>query len=230
MTASADWTTCARLLQALPMSVAVGIHLVLSADPGLVSAVDRAMSDASTIDTLSWKAVCGRLQIEAITHAVEHQFRAFFEALSRPPAFVDGHQHCHVLPGVRKIVLSATARHAPAAWIRNCADRPYAMMQRPFATKAFASAAWSFGMRRDAARYLLTTNDSFAGHYDFGDDFAELLPTFLRKPGSRHLVMCHPGSDDCQSDPIGPARAREAEILSSISVANFAQAAALDFG
>ena len=60
----------------------------------------------------------------------------FIAARARPPAFVDGHQHAHALPGIRDLVLTETALRAPEAWIRDCADRLTAMLARPFAGKA----------------------------------------------------------------------------------------------
>ena len=229
MAAAADWAQDARLLLPLSTPVAVGLHLVLTADAALVTAEDCVLPDPVSIDRLTWQAVTGRLPGDAIERTVERQFAAFAAAMGRPPAFVDGHQHSHVLPGIRQIVMRATARHAPQAWLRNCADRPAAMLRRRYRARAFASAAWSAGFREAAERYGLDTNDSFAGHYDFSGDFAALFQTFLRRPGRRHLVMCHPGADDRAGDTIGQARQREFAALRSLSVSALTTQAGLEF-
>ena len=229
MAAAVCWDRDAGLLRALPGGVAVGLHLVLTAERALVADENRVLRTPVCIDKLGLQAFSGRLEKGAIRLVIDNQFKAFSAAMGHPPSFVDGHQHSHVLPGIREIVLQATARHAPAAWLRTCADRAAAMLRRPFRGNAFASAAWSSGMQRDARRYGLATNDSFAGHYDFESNFEKLFPMFLRSPGARHLVMCHPGVRDGANDAIGNARRHEAAILHTLCVSEIAAHAGLEF-
>ena len=141
MAAGAGWAQDSNLLQRLPNTVAIGLHLVLTAEPALVAVASRVLVNPTTIDRLTLLAVTGQLPKAEIERAVETQFNAFSAAIGRPPAFVDGHQHSHLLPGIREIVMAATAMYAPKAWLRNCADHSAAMLRRRFSGKAITSAS-----------------------------------------------------------------------------------------
>ena len=205
------WAEDARQLNDLPPSVETGLHLVLAGEPGLPS-----------IDTLSIGAALRRLSLDAIRAEITHQFDAFEAHAGRPPDFVDGHQHAHLLPGIRALVIEQTRQRAPNAWLRDCRDGLASMLARPFAGKAFASAAWSLGIRGTAATAGLATNASFAGHYGFSGDYAALFPAFLRRPAAHHLVMCHPGAGHAPGDRIAAARIVEAEALHRLPIADIA--------
>lgn len=230
MASMPGWAADSTLLGCLPDHVQIGLHLTLT-DEIPLTAMPRLAPTRSlpTIKALGRMAGRGQVPLDEIAAEVSAQFDAFITALGRPPAFVDGHQHCHALPGLRDIVLIETALRARGAWIRDCTDRLSAMLARPFAGKAIGSAWHSRGLRRAAAAVGLATNDSFAGHYDFAGDYRTLFPRFLRKPGRRHLVMCHPGAGARPGDVIAAARVREAEALRNWPIADIAAAEGLAF-
>lgn len=230
MTVMPSWPTDAALLRGLPGSVEVGLHLTLTGERPLTRMPVLAPRGVlPAIDPLTWAAIRRRVPLAEVTGEVTAQFDAFIGAMGRPPDFVDGHQHAHALPGIRDIVLDETARRAPGAWIRDCTDGLAAMLMRPFLAKAIGSAFHSRGLRRAAAAHGLQCNDSFAGHYGFTGDYRRLFPRFLRQPGERHLVMCHPGADAPPDDAIAAARIREAAALRDLPVAVLAAAAGLAF-
>lgn len=224
------WEADSALLRDLPAHVEIGLHLVLTGEapltamPGLVD--DGALP---TINALGRRAARGDMPLDAIAREVAAQFDRFHDALGRPPAFVDGHQHAHALPGIRDIVLAATARRAPGAWVRDCTDRLAAMLARPFVGKALGSAWHSRGLRAAAAAHGLRCNDSFAGHYGFAGDYAALFPKLLRFPGERHLVMCHPGAGNRAGDAIAAARIVEAAALERLPISALAAKHGLAF-
>lgn len=224
------WAEDSALLADLPPHVEIGLHLTLTGERPL-TAMPRLTLDGllPEIDPLGRMAARGHLPLGEIAAEVTAQFDAFFAAMERPPAFVDGHQHAHALPGIRDIVLAEVAKRAPNAWIRDCTDRLTAMLARPFLGKAIGSAWHSRGLRRAAAAHGLRTNDSFAGHYDFASDYRTLFPRFLRRPGAVHLIMCHPGAGERPGDAIAAARPLEAEALHNWSVADMARAEGLAF-
>lgn len=224
------WADDSALLADLPDHVEIGLHLTLTGERPL-TAMPRLAPDnvLPAINPLGRKAARGYLPLGEIAAEVTAQFDAFIAAMGRPPAFVDGHQHAHALPGIREIVLAETARRAPGAWVRDCRDRLGSMLRRPFFGKAIASAWHSRGLRGAAVAHGLATNDSFAGHYDFAGDYRTLFPQFLRRPGDTHLVMCHPGAGMRSDDTIAAARPREAEALHNWSIADMAAARGLAF-
>lgn len=230
MSVMPGWADDSRLLSGLPGHVEIGLHLTLTGERPL-TAMPRLTLDGSLpeIASLHRLAVRGGLPLGEIAAEVSAQFDAFIAAMGCPPAFVDGHQHSHALPGIRDIVLRETARRAPDAWVRDCRDRLSAMLVRPFPGKAIGSAWHSRGLRRAAVAHGLKTNDSFAGHYDFASDYLDLFPRFLRRPGAKHLVMCHPGAGERAGDAVAAARPREAEALRNLSIADIAAAEGLAF-
>ncbi len=224
------WTDDAALLRDLPPHVEVGLHLTLTGEVPLTSMPETAPDGVlPDIDPLCRLAARHLIALDEIAREVRAQFDAFIGVLGRPPAFVDGHQHAHALPGIREIVLAETARRAPGAWVRDCTDGIVAMLSRPFAGKAIGSAYHCRGLARDAARHGLRCNKGFAGHYDFASDFAAILPKFLRRPGAMHLVMCHPGGGRREGDAIAAARPREAAALQAAPIIDMAAAEGLAF-
>ncbi len=224
------WSDDSALLHDLPPHVEIGLHLTLTEERPLTAMPGFAPDGIlPTINEVTRRASRGGVPLDEIAREVTAQFDAFIAAMGRPPAFVDGHQHSHVLPGIRGIVLAETARRAPGAWLRDCTDRLSAMLARPFLGKAIGSAYHSRGFRRDAAKLGLATNDSFAGHYDFAHDYAAILPRMLRKPGRRHLVMCHPGAGERPGDTIAAARPREADGLRTTNITYIAAREGLAF-
>ena len=78
------------------------------------------------------------------------QIAAFAAAFGRPPDFIDGHQHVHLLPPVAEALLAVMREAAPDAWVRQCGRAPNAS---GFDRKALVLDLLSRDFRRRAARY-----------------------------------------------------------------------------
>lgn len=215
------WPEDAKLLTDRAPHVQVGLHLVLC-DEVPLGGMPNTLIDGRLPSTglLTSRALSRKLDSTELADEIERQFAAFNAAMGRPPDFVDAHKHCHLLPTLRSLVLDATAKHAPGAWVRSCGDRFSSLMARPFRWKALGSAFWSFRFRAAARRRGLITNDSFAGHYDYKRAFAPLLLRFLTPAGTFHLIMCHPGEGYEPDDPIAEAREKEYKELMVLHMAN----------
>ena len=229
MTVRPNWPADSALLADLPRTAEIGLHLVLTEEEPLTACGFAAGGRLPAIRALHRLVRADRVAMGDVAAEVEAQFDRFEQATGRPPAFVDGHQHAHALPGIREVVLAVTARRAPGAWLRSCEDARLALLTRPFRGKAIASAVHSRGLAAAAARVGLATNRGFAGHYGFAGDYAALLPRFLARPGGRHLVMCHPGAGTRPGDAIAAARPVEAAALAAAPVAELAAAHGLAF-
>jgi predicted glycoside hydrolase/deacetylase ChbG (UPF0249 family) len=168
-------------------------------------------------------AMRGKLPMGEIRAEIDRQFDRFEAVMERRPDHVDGHQHVHALPGIREVVLEAmVARNlAGRAWVRDAADGLHRIAFRgAHVRKALAVRALSTGFRRAVNGKGLAHNDGFAGFSDFnpGRDYARSFETYLRAPGRRHLVMCHPGHVDEElkaQDPVTIAREQELAFLLS---------------
>ncbi|MDP3256032.1 ChbG/HpnK family deacetylase, partial [Bosea sp. (in: a-proteobacteria)] len=144
-----------------------------------------------------------------IAAEIARQLDAFEDAMGCPPAFIDGHQHVHVLPGVRRALLDAVSLRYPQGglYLRDPHDSPAAIRARGVAVgKALTISALALGFRRSALRRGFPVNRGFAGvaPFDPQRDFRADLQRFLLRPGPAHLVMCHPGFVDAELARLDP--------------------------
>jgi len=230
MSVCRGWEADAALLRDLPETVQIGLHVTLTDEEPLTAMPLLAWNcHMPASSELERRAMTRRLPLGEIRAEVSAQFDRFIDVFGRPPDFVDAHQHVHVLRGIREIILAETARRAPGAWVRSCADRPSAILSRCFAFKAMLNSVQSRAVPGAAAKHGLACNDSFAGFYDFSSDYKSIFPQFLDNPGQFHLVMCHPGGGHGRGDVIAPARQREAAALRAMPIHEMAAARGLRF-
>lgn len=228
MTAMPGWPTDAAMLRDLPAGVQLGVHLTLTLEAPLTR-MERLAPAGVLPDISALQRRAPGVPLDEIAAEVDAQLDRFAQVTGRRPDFVDAHQHAHVLPGIRDVVLDRVAARAHGAWVRDCCDGAGAIARRPYRGKAAASAWRSRGMRAAAAARGLATNRGFAGHYGFAGDYAAIFPRFLAAPGEVHLVMCHPGADDRPGDAIAAARVAEAAALRTMNLHDLAEAHGLAF-
>lgn len=167
------------------------------------------------------RAYLGRLDRAALAASIEQQLDAFEAAAGLPPAFVDGHQHVHQLPGVRELLLQALARRggsAPGPWIRNTRPALGGRWNDSDDRKHRVIAALgSRALQRACARQGLRQNADMLGVYPFDGsaaDYEARLQRWLDRVGPATLLMCHPASRPAPGDAIAAARLREYGVLS----------------
>jgi predicted glycoside hydrolase/deacetylase ChbG (UPF0249 family) len=166
-------------------------------------------------------AMRGKLPMDEIRAEIERQLTRFEAVMERRPDFVDGHQHVHGLPAIGEALLDAMSerRLAGRAWVRDAGDSLHRiMLRRAHVRKALTVRALNAPLERAARWRGFSTNDSFAGFSDFdaGKDYGRAFETYLRAPGRRHLVMCHPGHVDDELkalDPVTITREQELAFL-----------------
>ena len=158
MTLRPNWMEDSVMLRSVPQGAQIGLHLTLTEEAPIHPNGFTRDGVMPGIDPLTRLAARGALDPAEITREVEAQFDRFEAAMGRPPAFVDGHQHSHALPGVRPIVLAITRRRAPEAWVRTCEDRLAGLLGRPWRGKAIGSAYHSRGLGRAAEKAGLRCN------------------------------------------------------------------------
>jgi len=161
------------------------------------------------------RALARRLDSAALAREAEAQFLRFMALFGRPPDFVDGHQHVHLFPQVRDAVIGAALRHAPGAWMRQCAAAGGLSLSDP---KGVLIDVLSRRFRRQAAAAGIAVNPAFSGTYTYvpDADFAALFPGFIKSLPEGAVVMCHPGTVDDELrrlDPLTDLREREYAYL-----------------
>ena len=223
MTNRPGWQGWARQLKAFATVADCGLHLNLTCGQPL--GIMPALARGGTFPSLGRVLMAGLTSADArrdIAAEVTRQLDAFEQAFGAAPAFVDGHQHVHVLPGVRGAVLRAiAARYARGSvYLRDPADRATTIRSRGGPVgKALVVSRLAAGLTTAAHQHGVLTNDSFAGFSDFAPDtdFAAELASAFKSPGLRHLVMVHPGEADDHEliglDPVIASRPKEFSVL-----------------
>lgn len=213
----------------------IGLHVTLtdSSSPEVCETLARS-GVAPTIDRLTRDAFRGHVPLATVAAEVARQFDLFERLFGRPPDFVDAHQHAHLLPGIRPIVLDAAARRNANLWVRSCEDDFITVAARGGdRLRAWRSAWLSRGLRRDAMRRGLRVNDGFSGLYNLRSPgcYRRRFPSFLQCPGpTNHLIAVHPATAAKADDPIGLARLDEFEFLRSAPIAEMAALHDLEIG
>jgi predicted glycoside hydrolase/deacetylase ChbG (UPF0249 family) len=218
------WPALGCELRRRDLKVDVGLHFNLTLGSPLSDmpkfAPEGTFPQISEVVRASMR---GKLPMNEIRIEIDRQLDRFEAVMERPPEFVDGHQHVHVLPYIRHALLDALQARGLAGklWLRDAGDWPHRiLLRRAEAKKALAVRALATGFRRDAKRRGFTTNKGFSGFSDFnsGRDYANRFATYLRARGGRHLVMCHPGHVDQELrelDPVTVTREQELTFLLS---------------
>jgi predicted glycoside hydrolase/deacetylase ChbG (UPF0249 family) len=202
----------------------IGLHLNLTTSEPLGTMPMHAPHGMfPSLAELLRGALLGRLQGQEIRDEIERQLSAFAAALGRPPDFVDGHQHVHVLPGIRAQLLSALKDRGLGGhvWLRDPSDRSAAILARGVAvTKALSVKALAAGFAAMVRQAGFSANQGFSGFspFDPARDLAADFGRFFKRLGPRPVVMCHPGRVDAELrdlDPVLDPREREYAFLAS---------------
>ena len=203
----------------------LGLHLNLSEN---FSETCGAEPRGLSLRELILRAYTWRLSSAELRIRIALQLDAFESALGQAPDFVDGHQHVHQLPIVRRVLLAELERRYKGRlpWLRD--TTPGRASQTGFKSRLIAGLG-ARPLRQQAQRRGFAQNSGFAGVYDFAGDEADYfhrLLGWLAHIGEQGLLMCHPSLDKAPGDPIAAARQREYAVLRGDA---FAQAlAALD--
>jgi predicted glycoside hydrolase/deacetylase ChbG (UPF0249 family) len=182
-----------------PAPVQIGLHLTLSG--GFVPLVSPPMATADgklpDMMTLLSPLSYFRVNRKAAALEIEAQIDTFQRAFGRAPDFVDGHQHCQLMPGIQKIFLETVARLAPNAWVRQCAPANNRMLLSAD-NKTRVIGLLSLNFVRLAKKLGVRVNPSFSGAYDFAgnEKFEDLFPRFVSELTDGGVVMVHPGYID----------------------------------
>jgi chitin disaccharide deacetylase len=224
MTNGPRWPAMGRELLRREIDADVGLHFNLTLGRPL-AAMPKFAPDGKfpPLKTIVRAALRGKLPMDEIRAEIDRQLDRFEAVLDRRPDHLDGHQHIHVLPGIRGALFDALeARNlAGKIWLRDCGDRLHRIaLRRANVKKALAARALSAGFRNEARRRGFATNVGFSGFSSFnhGVDYARQFAGYLRARGRRHLVMCHPGyvDDELRAlDPVTVTREQELAFLLS---------------
>ncbi|MBD2748093.1 ChbG/HpnK family deacetylase [Microvirga sp. BT688] len=219
MTNMPGWRRAAGDLKSLQGRLAVGLHLNLTAGSPLGSMPQLAPSGVlPALKDLLPKALKRQLPADEVTQEIERQLDAFLEVHGEPPAFVDGHQHVHVLPVIRQALIQVLQErgYAGRVWLRDPSDKIASILRRPIGRrKALIVKSLSRGFARSAQAAGFWANKGFSGFapLDLSVPAALVFREAFSKLGSHPVVMCHPGYVDDELRALDPAlESRMAEL------------------
>lgn len=221
MTVCDDWAASAGALRCVAAHhpADVGLHLTLTDHRAASGQAPGGAADRlPPLGTLMRACLSRSLGEAGFRGEIHAQLDAFETHWGHAPDFVDGHQHVHVLPGVREALVDILRTRYPAGsvWVRNCVEPPLRCMKRGLGwPKALVISGLAMGLRRLADAAGLRMNDGFSGLHDFnaGPPFRAKMRRFLSHRGPRHLVHVHPGRADATLAAIDPLTTpREAEL------------------
>lgn len=224
MTNMPGWRRAASALEPLKGQIGVGLHLNLTTGIPLGAMPRLAPSGRfPPLKEVLAQAVRGQIDRAEVAAEIARQLDAFEEAFGEAPAFIDGHQHVHVLPGVREALLQVLGKrgHAGRIWLRDPADRAFAILRRPVERrKAFIVKGFARGFAKAAHAAGFATNRGFSGFapFDLSLSASRIFAAAFSHLGAQPLVMCHPGYVDDELrelDPATESRMAELDFLKS---------------
>ncbi len=224
MTTRPFWPKGAHALRQFKARADIGLHLNLTLGSPLGDM--PAFAASGRLPGISHVLKVARrnaLPEAEIGQEISRQLDSFCEHFGAAPAFVDGHQHVQLLPQIRSQLFACLEEKGFSGkfWLRDSSDRPWRISRRGVElTKALGIAWLGRGFAREASVRGYGTNEGFSGFsaFDPAHDYAVDFAHFLRAPGRRHLIMCHPGYCDeelVSADPVTLSRERELSFLLS---------------
>ncbi|MEO1143898.1 MAG: ChbG/HpnK family deacetylase, partial [Pseudomonadota bacterium] len=204
----------------------IGLHLTLSEYTPLTEMPDFAPNGFPSIKTILVKSHLRRLNRKELENEITAQIDSFHELFGFAPDFIDGHQHVHVLPVIRKMILeTAVGRLAPGGWVRSCHQAISSSIKTGTAlSRTLLISRLSSQLQKHLIANDIDTNHHFWGINEF-DPISDYRGLFLKwlaaaaKTQGPVVFMCHPGQVDygidLPEDPIALHRPNEYTYFSS---------------
>ena len=195
------WTDEAAALKPHTGDIAVGLHLNLTLGRPLSTGFN-ANNHFSTLKPLIAMATLRRLDPVKLSTEIEAQLNSFESGMGGPPDFVDGHEHVHVLPVIRPVLLDVLKRRygGRSLLIRDpVPTRSHSSKAPP--VKSLVLSRLARNLHQDIEAYGFISNDTFGGVTTFSATPKAVAAEFseaARIEGWRPLVMCHPGFPDAE--------------------------------
>jgi predicted glycoside hydrolase/deacetylase ChbG (UPF0249 family) len=223
------WPALAPALAEIADRIGVGLHLNLTTGSPLGPAPTLAPGDRFVaLKDLMLRAFQGRLHPREVRAEIERQLAAFERFFGAAPAFVDGHQHVHVLPVVRSALIAVLRErgYAGRIWLRDPSDGVLPILRREVgARKALVVRALAIGFSQAARAGGFATNQGFSGFSPLDDQVPaeRVFGSAFLDLGLRPVVMCHPGHADEALRALDPAVESRISELSYLASDSFSE-------
>ena len=191
-----------QLSQSVP-SLDIGLHLTLTEETPILetatipSLVNKEHKFHDHANTLTKRLLLGQISLEDIRRELDAQIRKAKD-YSMTISHLDGHQHIHMLPGIRRIVGDLAEQYAiPSIRYPMEPLRPYMLRATQGLGRLIQLVALNSFCLTARTAYAKRP-DTFAGFFFGGNLTEENLITVLKNlPASGVCeIMCHPGLED----------------------------------
>lgn len=139
------------------------------------------------------KCCFSQIDLVKIEAELNRQLDAFEAQLGIQPEFVDGHQHIHIFPNVRKVFIKIIAQ-------RYAKKSPYIRLSSPeilghdACIKALILRGLVLGFASLARKHQLQFPTQFLGAYSLrASNYSQFFKIWLQQARNNSLFMCHPG-------------------------------------
>jgi len=208
------------------LEIQVGLHVTLTEYAPLTSMPTFTSEKFPSIGNLLLRTHSKRISPVEIENEISAQVNRFEEIFGFSPHFLDGHQHAHILPGIRQAVVKvAKERLSSNGWIRSCYQPIGSILStRTSLPRTLLISLLARGLAKLSHANGIASNKAFYGVNNFTADasYRELMKKWLAAAAQDKgsvVCMCHPaiGSspDSGVYDPIAEHRPYEHAYLSS---------------
>ncbi|HAU1193105.1 TPA: ChbG/HpnK family deacetylase [Legionella pneumophila] len=197
----------AKDLLALKNEVRIGLHFNLT-EGYFLSLPDKLCFG---LKELLIRAHFGLLNSRLISDELNAQLGHFINVMGQLPDFIDGHQHIHQFPTIRRIIISIYEQRLKGKNIFIRSTYPSVNMSGYQAKTKILGITGGKILSSQLKKTNIPHNPYFAGIYDFSarTNYRSLFRQWLNNVPTNTLIMCHPGEGDRGSDVIAAARIRE---------------------
>ncbi|MCW8408610.1 ChbG/HpnK family deacetylase [Legionella sp. PATHC035] len=187
--------------------IQIGLHFNLT-EGYLASNPEQS---SFTLHELLIKSHLHALKLSFIAKEFLAQLDQFIDIMQQPPDFIDGHQHVHQFPVIRKVILDLYQQRLKNYRTFVRATWPSINLpQSRFKAKVLAFTGGK-ALLKQMIHLGIPHNRYFSGIYDFAPDanYRELFRKWMSLVKDNTLIMCHPADKVSPADSISPARLNE---------------------
>jgi hypothetical protein len=197
MTSMPQWLEHAAWLTPFKAQADIGLHFNLTQGKPLSSAFIAAYGETfPSLPTLLRKCYLRQLNKNAVLAELLAQLEQFVVGTGHLPDFIDGHQHIHQLPVIRRLLIDVYRSHLKKhhSYIR-CTYHAKSWFRFQEPKRIIIQLCGAFTLKRLLLLEKIPHNGTFSGVYHFAATkrYADLFTQFLRESEDGGLIMCHPG-------------------------------------
>ncbi len=216
-----DWLQQAAELKPFAEQVDVGLHFNLTHGQPLSEEYQhRHGADFLSLPRVLTKAFARRFSHRALVAEWHAQLDQFVRGFNHLPRYIDGHQHVHHFPAIRRAFFEVYEERLRAenVYVRVVADGIAWRYVISDPKQWIIQASGAKVLKHWVMRNHVPHNRSFSGVYSFKtpQPYRYWFKLFLAQIKSGGIIMCHPGlQGDERQDPIAAARLHEYAYLTS---------------